>query len=355
MLLCNEDAYLINSNKKVGIKCDECGSEFLGVFKNYIKKSEHLCSSCRVSGARNGSYKRKDVSDIVVGTRMDGFRSSEDHQVSLVIGDMHVPYQDEYAVELVLTVIDHVQPDKIILNGDIIDWWQMSKFDKNPHGRVRSTQHDADTVHEMIRELGRISPKSDVIYIEGNHEFRIQRYKMRHPELADLRGFTTQEMLRIDELPNVKEYISYGPEQWTTHRDATVGEYWLVPGELMILHGDRTRASAGYLSKAMTDRYSVSGIVGHNHKIGSSSKVIKKAVGPTEVINTSIIFYETGCLCRLNPDWLVFPNWTQGISVVSTYRDSKFFHVDSIPIMSEGSDYKCFVFGRRFNRKGVIN
>ena len=195
----------------------------------------------------------------------------------------------------------------------------------------------------MIREIGRISPRTEVIYIEGNHEHRMQRYKMKHHELADIRGLTTKEILRIDELPNVSKYIRYASERWTTYRDDNVGEYWLVPGELMILHGDRTRASAGYLSKAMTDRYSVNGIVGHNHKIGSSSKVIKKAIDKTEVINTSIIFYETGCLCCLNPDWLVFPNWTQGISIVSTYKDSDFFHVDSVPITSKGSDYKCFV------------
>ena len=57
----------------------------------------------------------------------------------VVISDIHFPYQDDKAIKAALDFIKTNPVDTIILNGDILDFYDVSSFDKDPD-RINSLQ-----------------------------------------------------------------------------------------------------------------------------------------------------------------------------------------------------------------------
>ncbi len=82
----------------------------------------------------------------------------------VVISDVHLGTYGCHATEL-LTYLQSISPQILILNGDIIDGWQFSK-------RYFPTAHMA-----VIKEiLNFITNGTRVIYITGNHDEMLRRY-----------------------------------------------------------------------------------------------------------------------------------------------------------------------------------
>jgi len=50
----------------------------------------------------------------------------------IVLSDVHLPFHAPNAVELAIQVIKVWQPDRVIFNGDIMDFYAVSTHDKNP-------------------------------------------------------------------------------------------------------------------------------------------------------------------------------------------------------------------------------
>ena len=46
--------------------------------------------------------------------------------------DQHVPYEDKQAVELAMKIVQKFDPDEFIVGSDNMDFYAVSKFDKNP-------------------------------------------------------------------------------------------------------------------------------------------------------------------------------------------------------------------------------
>ena len=48
----------------------------------------------------------------------------------VVCGDMHIAEQDDIILKLFLRFLKKEQPDTLVLNGDILDFYDLSRFDK---------------------------------------------------------------------------------------------------------------------------------------------------------------------------------------------------------------------------------
>jgi UDP-2,3-diacylglucosamine pyrophosphatase LpxH len=86
----------------------------------------------------------------------------------VVLSDVHLGTYGCRAKEL-LNYLRSIQPDMLILNGDIIDGWQFSKrFFPSPHMQV-------------IKELMLlITLGTRIVYITGNHDEMLRRYTDLH-------------------------------------------------------------------------------------------------------------------------------------------------------------------------------
>lgn len=88
----------------------------------------------------------------------------------LVFGDPHIPFQDDRAVDCMIKYAKReYKPSIIVINGDMLDFYSISTFDKNP-SRKETIQDELDTANAFLSDLRSYFPKAKIYYLEGNHE-----------------------------------------------------------------------------------------------------------------------------------------------------------------------------------------
>lgn len=122
-------------------------------------------------------------------------------QTILTGSDIHDKLCDPFYRRLFINTAFRVQPEKIVLAGDIFDFYEFSKYDKDP--RKVDIMSAINWVHEFLSDLRNAAPNSEIIMLEGNHENRLLRMLAEStphlmPILADLHGFTVSSLLGLD-------------------------------------------------------------------------------------------------------------------------------------------------------------
>ena len=238
---------------------------------------------------------------------------------ALVFGEPHIPFHDQRAIHEVELFMDELQPDLIIYPGDTGDFYLLSKFDKNPN-RAYSLQADLSMAGGMFKRHRSICPNARMIEEDGNHEDRLRRFLWGNsPALASLDCLTVEGLYKLKE--SDVEHIPYE-------------EGVMINGNFMVTHGDLVRAHSSFTAKGMSDKHGGSGIHGHTHRLGSYYKRNRFGVYG---------WWENGCLCDLNPDYVTNPNWQQGFSLVHFIQDR--FWVEPIPIIKRKFMYGGKIYG----------
>jgi predicted phosphodiesterase len=212
-------------------------------------------------------------------------------------GDTHVPFHDPVVLSVIQAIAEDTQPDFLIHKGDLLDCRLLSRFDKDP-ARKENQQDEIDQARAHLATMRLASPRSRFIYLEGNHEDRLRRtlWNLEGPAavLASLRvvqkAMTWPVLLGLDELKI--EFVPYGEQ---SKRD-------ILP-KFITKHGSLVRKSAGATAIAEQAKYNKSGSSGHTHRL---------AVVHHRDANGAHVWVETGCSCRLDPDYCQDPDWQQG-------------------------------------------
>jgi len=227
-----------------------------------------------------------------------------------VLGDIHVPYHDEKALKIALKIIKRYKPDQIKLIGDIVDFYSISKYMKDP-GRITQLQDDIDKTKEILERIRDSSPKSKVEYLEGNHENRFDRVlKTKAPELWCLRDLSVERQLDLKKLG-----IKYN----TSHTDI---------GDFTYTHGTIVRKHSGYTARAHAEDHG-SLIHGHTHRLGSYFRSDGRGY---------VQAHENGCLCDLKPEFINGrADWHHGFSMVT---HDKLTHVEQVRIINGEAVYR---------------
>lgn len=115
-----------------------------------------------------------------------------------VFGDVHGPFESKENVELLLDVIEDLGAD-IVLNGDILDFYSINSYGPK-HPDVRSSLDDEFYWGEtFLRDLRKRFPDREIIWCLGNHEFRLERFVLKHCP-AFYNYLLLHKMLPVDEL-----------------------------------------------------------------------------------------------------------------------------------------------------------
>ena len=93
----------------------------------------------------------------------------------VVIGDCHIPYHDKDAIKAFKRFIKKEKPNTIIMNGDIIDMYDVSTFDKDPE-RINSLQGELDEAIGFFKDIRKMLPDAKLVFIKGNHCARLEKY-----------------------------------------------------------------------------------------------------------------------------------------------------------------------------------
>lgn len=237
-----------------------------------------------------------------------------------VISDTHIPFQDPEVLQAVEGFLAETQPDVLVYNGDIFDFYQISEYEKDPT-RIATMQKEVDTVTKMFDRHKKLMPKAERWFITGTHERRLQRFLWtKASALSSLRCLTLDSLFGLSDrgikLVDFEQGI-------------------IVNNTFLILHGDITSIHSGFTAKRLMEKHGGCGIAGHCHRAGSYYK--RDRFG-------TWAWWEGGCLCSLNPDWISNPNWTQGFSLV--HFNGNRFWVEQIPIIGGTFLYGGKLYGR---------
>ena len=225
----------------------------------------------------------------------------------VIIPDIHAPYEDYRALQGVFKYIKDYKPDKVVLLGDVIDFYQLSKFDKNPN-RITGLQDEIDAARWELGELRKVH-KGQITYLEGNHEHRLYRYLNANPEISSLRSIN-----KVESILGLKDFnINY------KHHEQIAG--------VLFKHGNVVRKHSSYTAKGEFDNEGTSGVSGHTHRIGAHY-----------VTNRSgqHAWFEMGHLCSEKAAEYMegkVPNWQKGFGVMEYSPHNKLWKVHQIPIV----------------------
>ncbi len=172
------------------------------------------------------------------------------------IPDTHIPYHDEQAFQLLLRVLRVFRPNVVVILGDFVDFYKVSKYKKNP-GRL-STKEELEIAREKLIEVTRQSRKARKIYLEGNHEFRLKDYVMHDaPGLLDM--VTFEDCMGLEDLG--WEFVRYKDPGY------------IMLDRLLVAH-DLGSSGMNAHRQALKDAGSgVSVVIGHTHGLSYETQV----------------------------------------------------------------------------------
>lgn len=218
----------------------------------------------------------------------------------LVIPDLHVPSHDEKSLMAVEKLMEDYRWDGCVLLGDLMDFDVISAHN---HGKPRLTEGKrlAEDYKVAAKVLDRIISKvrkrnhcARVVYISGNHEYRLQRYIDGNPALE---GMGLEVPLALNLRERRVEWIPFWEE----------GKIFKL-GKVAFGHGLYTN---DLHAKKHCLRYGCELFVyGHTHAIQYYSSEMHGN-------GTTIAAVSLGCLCEPMPYMMGRPDrWEQAVGVL---------------------------------------
>lgn len=220
----------------------------------------------------------------------------------LIVSDVHVPYHDPEAIRAAIAFgRDRGPISHVLVNGDLLDAYALSSFEKDP--RARRFGEEVDLAIEILQVFARAFKSAKVVVKLGNHEQRFDRYlRTNAPALADLPEISLEEILRnrVPEMDVVEEWRN------------------ILAGDLLVNHGHEVgRGSGGqHPARWLANRTGVSSICGHFHRTDSWTS--------RDALGNFVSGWTIGALCQLSPDYLPRNQWNHGAAFVEVQRSGSF-------------------------------
>lgn len=228
---------------------------------------------------------------------------------TLVLSDIHIPFHDYNALELALDYGAKQNPTIVLLNGDIVDHYGLSRWEKNPE--FRDFSEEVESTIYFLNGLRSRFPDARILYKHGNHEERYEMY-MR-TKAVDLLGIPKFEWR------NVYELDRFGVELISQKRPIRLGELNVVHGHEYVFNiSSPVNPARGLFTKSKAHV-----LGGHFHQTSQHSE--------NSLEQDVISSWSTGCLCDLHPEYRPLNNWNHGFAFVYTDENGG-FHVENLRI-----------------------
>ena len=212
----------------------------------------------------------------------------------LLIGDIHFPYHDKPALDTAINyAIQHNATEHIIILGDLLDFYQCSRFTRDP--RKFSIETELAMARKFLHDMAGIFSK--VIFKAGNHEKRFQDYVFNNaPALVGLDGLDLIKMLDLE---------SYGIDYVSWNNPIYAGDH------LTLIHGHEygtrmfspVNAARGLFMRALS-----CSVTAHGHRTSQHSE--------PNIRGTDLSTWSIGCLCDLHPEYAHLNKWNHGFAML---------------------------------------
>lgn len=215
----------------------------------------------------------------------------------LVLADIHLPFHDRTTVELAVAQAQKRGVKGVLLNGDLLDFHELSRFDRTPDDP--RYPDEIKKGREFLTWLRGKLPRAEVVWKDGNHEERLFTYLCRRaPELFGLDVLTIPNLLEFD-----KHQITYVTDKRV-----------IRAGKLNIIHGHEYRPTIQAPvnpARGLFLRAKGNAICSHFHQTSEHHEptIHGKPQGAWSI----------GCACGLSPLWMPLNKWNHGFAFVELF------------------------------------
>jgi hypothetical protein len=251
-----------------------------------------------------------------------------------ILSDIHIPYHDLDALNIALNEFKKVKVDTIVLNGDIIDCYNLSKYEKDPNKRDHNQEVKLLTI--FLDDMVKMFPSVELVYKIANHEERYERFlAMKSPEFLGMHVLSWKHLLNLrfedckscegtgilkgKECPNCEKGVIANQVSRGIH--LVKGKRIIKAGKLNIVHAHEFNGGSspvnparGFFLKAKTNV-----IGGHLHR--TSEHIESNLNGE---VNGA---WSTGCLCDLHPEYAPINSWNLGYAWIEVDQSNGNFEV----------------------------
>lgn len=220
----------------------------------------------------------------------------------LYFADQHFVHHDKEVISTILDEADRNKVDTIILGGDLIDFYQVSRFSKRPD--KSKLVDEVESVIRFLEGLRTMFPEATIYSKQGNHEARLMKYIINSaPALFGLQSVELKNLLKYDDFGIID----------------VADKQVLKVGDLNVIHGHEVKLfpMGINVAKSMLDKMGANVIFGHFHRTQEwfHTNLNEKTIGAWAV----------GASSDLNPDYNTYGNnWNHGFAIIETRGDGTF-------------------------------
>lgn len=165
--------------------------------------------------------------------------------VTLITSDYQVPYHDAEAVRFAFQLASLWGVTEHVINGDLYDFANLSKFDPSLHGHRLDAGEDLQIGGAIILESRRLF--AHTTFVPGNHEWRLFLRRLS----AQLQDDQIKELLAPG------EDVSYTPLS-----------YLVLNESVRVTHPGSASIIPSAVARALAERHHMNVIVAHGHGLG---------------------------------------------------------------------------------------
>ena len=224
------------------------------------------------------------------------------HKRVAIFSDIHIPFHSMSALTTALDFCKKDKPDALILNGDTLDAFQLSRFVKDP--RKRHFAEELKMMKHLIEVFQKVL-KCKIYFKYGNHSERYEHFLFtKAKELIGIEEFELDNLIkaRVNGIEIIKD------------------KRIMRLNGLNVIHGhEYTQGifNPVNVARGLFLRAKTSALQSHSHQ--SSEHTERDMNGK---ITTT---WSTGCLCELSPPYAPLNKWNWGFAIVDL--DNKSFDV----------------------------
>jgi predicted phosphodiesterase len=227
----------------------------------------------------------------------------------LCLYDVHIPYHDTKALHCAINEGLRRKCDTIFLGGDIVDAYEVSRFEKSKY--KRSFKEEIQLTKQFFSFLRFKFPKAKIYYLFGNHELRYHAYIKKNASAF--------EGIDVFEFSNLFDFEKFGI---TEIDPADTAQY----RGLNLTHGHDwggTTFSPVNVARGLYMRAKTSAMCGHSHQTSEHTEM--------DMNGKITTCWSVGCLSELRPDYAKYSRYNHGFAVIEG-RGKDRFHVTNYRI-----------------------
>lgn len=229
----------------------------------------------------------------------------------LVLADIHAPYYNKTALKAAVNYGKREEIDTVLFLGDLVDYWAVSKWEKDP--RKRNIQGEIDSARSILNVIRLTFPNAALIFKTGNHDERMEPYlNVKAPELLGFKALGLEAQFGADE---------FGMEIVEDKRLIKIGKLNMIHG-----HEFQRGAFGGGVNPArwLYLKGRENAICAHFHRTSEHAE--------KSLTDDVTVCWSVGCLCDLRPKFAPFNAWNLGFAFVR--RDKDEFYVNNLKIIN---------------------